>query len=55
MNIFEVMILELNSKQQRLTNDIMGYKELLHEGIIIEKEYSIKEKELLFFIRKRIK
>lgn len=44
MNIFEVMILELDSKQQRLTNDIMRYKELLHEGIITEEEFSIKKR-----------
>ena len=51
-NIIEVMLLELEWNQQRVTAEIMKYKELLDEGIITEEEFSIKEKELL---RKLIK
>ncbi len=34
-------------EQQSVTDEIMKYKELLDEGIITEKEFTIKEKELL--------
>ncbi|WP_298836375.1 SHOCT domain-containing protein [Clostridium sp.] len=51
-NITEVMLLDLEWNQQRVTAEIMKYKELLDEGIITEEEFSIKEKELL---RKLIK
>lgn len=47
MNIFEVMILELDDKQQSIKDEIMKYKDLLDEGIIIEKEFLIKQEELL--------
>jgi len=46
-NIIEVMLLELEWNQQRVTAEIMKYKELLDEGIITKEEFSIKEKELL--------
>jgi len=46
------MLLELEGKQQKVTDEIMKYKELLDEKIITEEEFSIKEKELL---RKTIK
>ena len=46
------MLMGLNGQQQKVTDDIMKYKELLDDGIITEKEFSIKKKELL---RKRIK
>ncbi|HEY8805336.1 MAG TPA: hypothetical protein VIM42_09590 [Clostridium sp.] len=39
--------MELEWNQQRVTAEIMKYKELLTEGIITEEEFSIKEKELL--------
>ena len=51
-NIIGVMLLELEGKQQKVTDEIMKYKELLDEKIITEEEFSIKEKELL---RKTIK
>lgn len=35
------------TEQQSVTDEIMKYKDLLDEGIITEKEFSIKEKELL--------
>ena len=41
------MLLKLESKHQSAIDEIMKYKELLDEGIITEKEFSIKEKELL--------
>ncbi|WP_443663231.1 SHOCT domain-containing protein [Clostridium sp.] len=44
--------MDLEWNQQRVTAEIMKYKELLDEGIITEEEFSIKEKELL---RKLIK
>ena len=50
-----VMLVELKGQQQKVTDDIMKYKELLDEGIITEKEFSIKEEELLFLLRKLIK
>jgi hypothetical protein len=43
----EVMLLELEWTQQRVTAEIMKYKDLLDEEIITEEEFSIKEKELL--------
>jgi len=46
------MLMELEGQQQNVTDEIMKYKELLDEGIITEKEFSIKKKELL---KKRIK
>jgi len=46
------MLMELKGQQQKVTDEIMKYKELLDDGIITEKEFSIKKKELL---RKRIK
>gem|GEM_PF-5505990 len=39
--------MKLEWNQQRVTADIMKYKELLDDGIITEEEFSIKEKELL--------
>ena len=51
-NITGVMLLGVEGKQQRLTDEIMKYKELLDDGIITEEEFSIKEGELL---RKLIK
>ena len=47
------MLLELEWNQQRVTAEIMKYKELLDEGIITEKEFSVKEKELLRKITKK--
>lgn len=44
--------MELEEQEQKVTDEIMKYKELLDDGIITEKEFSIKKKELL---RKRIK
>lgn len=38
-NIIEVMLLELEWNQQRVTAEIMKYKELLDEGIITEEKY----------------
>jgi len=46
------MLMDLEGQQQKVTDEIMKYKELLDDGIITEKEFSIKEKELL---RKKIK
>ena len=46
------MLLGVEGKQQRVTDEIMKYKELLDDGIITEEEFSIKEGELL---RKLIK
>lgn len=63
-NINEVILLQLECKyreefylhsliqQQSVTNEIMKYKELLDEGILTEKEFTIKEKELLRKLRK---
>lgn len=45
------MEMDLEGKLQKVTDEIMKYKELLDDGIITEKEFSIKKKELL---RKRI-
>jgi len=39
-----VRLLELEGNQQRVTDEIMKYKELLDEGIITDKEFSIKVK-----------
>ena len=47
-----MIVLELEGNKQRVTDEIMKYKELLDEGIITQEEFSIKEKELL---RKTIK
>ena len=49
-----MILLELEDKKQKITDEIMEYKELVDEKIITEEEFSIKEKELLFF-KKRIK
>lgn len=46
------MLLESEDKQQRITDEIRKYKELLDERIITEEEFPIKKKELL---RKAIK
>ena len=46
--------MELEWTEQKVTAEIMKYKELLDEGIITEEEFSIKEKELLFS-KERIK
>ena len=46
------MLLELEWNQQRVAAEIMKYKELLDEAIITEEEFSVKEEELLFFIKK---
>jgi len=45
-NLKEVKLRSL-MEQQSVTDEIMKYKELLDEGIITEKEFTIKEKELL--------
>ena len=45
------MSLELEWNQQRVTDEIMKYKELLDEGIITKKEFSVKEEELLFYLK----
>jgi len=47
------MLLELEWNQQKVTAEIMKYKELLDDGIITEEEFSIKEKELLFSVKKK--
>ena len=49
-----VMLLGVEEKKQKITDDIMEYKELVDEKIITEEEFSIKEKELLSS-KKRIK
>jgi len=49
----EVMLLELEWTQKRVTAEIMKYKELLDEGIITEEEFSIKKKELLSKLTKK--
>jgi len=41
------MLMELEWQQQKVTDEIMKYKELLDEGIITEREFSIKKKQLL--------
>ncbi|MCB2295781.1 SHOCT domain-containing protein [Clostridium algoriphilum] len=46
--------MQLEGNQQRVTDEIMKYKELLDEGIITKEEFSVKEEELLFSIRKRM-
>jgi hypothetical protein len=46
------MLLKLGGKQQSITDEIMKYKDLLDEGIITEKEFLIKEEELLWKIIK---
>ena len=43
--------IKISMEQQRVTDEIMKYKELLDEGIITKEEFSIKEKELLFPIK----
>ncbi|MCB2295666.1 SHOCT domain-containing protein [Clostridium algoriphilum] len=45
--------MELERKQQRVTDEIMQYKELLDDGIITEEEFSIKKKELLFSVKEK--
>ncbi|MCB2296078.1 SHOCT domain-containing protein [Clostridium algoriphilum] len=45
--------MELERKQQRVTDEIMKYKGLLDDGIITEEEFSIKEKELLFSAKEK--
>ena len=47
------MILELEWTQELVETEIMKYKELLDEKIITEKEFFIKEKELLRKITKK--
>jgi hypothetical protein len=47
-----VRVLELEGKQALLENEIMEYRDLVTEKIITEEEFSIKEKELLFVIKK---
>jgi len=42
------ILLELEGKQQKVTEEIMKYKDLLDEGIITEKEFLIKQEELLW-------
>ena len=44
--------LELEGKQQIVEDEIMKYRELVNEGIITEDEFSVKEEELLFLIKK---
>jgi len=41
------MLMDLEGQQVKVTDEIMKYKELLDDGIITEKEFSIKKKELL--------
>ena len=48
-----MILLKLGWNQQRVTAEIMKYKELLDEKIITEKEFSIKEHELLRKIAKK--
>ncbi|MCB2296045.1 hypothetical protein LGK95_21585 [Clostridium algoriphilum] len=45
--------MELEGNQQRVTDEIMKYKELLDDGIITKKEFSIKEKELLYSVKEK--
>ncbi|MBU3161571.1 hypothetical protein KPL37_17835 [Clostridium frigoris] len=45
--------MELEWNQQRVTAEIMKYKELLDDRIITEKEFAIKEKELLKILTKK--
>ncbi len=47
-------VIGIREDTTKSTNEIRGYKELLNERIITEEEFSIKEKELLFSIRKKI-
>ena len=44
------MLLGVEEKKQKLTKDIIKYKDLVDEKIITQEEFSIKEKELLFTI-----
>jgi hypothetical protein len=46
-NIIEVMLLKLEWNQQRVTAEIMNYRELVNKKIITEEEFSIKKKKLL--------
>jgi hypothetical protein len=46
------MLLELEIKQQSIKDEITKYKDLLDEGIITEKEFLIKQEELLWKIIK---
>ena len=48
------MLLGVKEKKQKITDDIIEYKELVDEKIITEEEFSIKEEELLSS-KKRIK
>ncbi|WP_281418695.1 SHOCT domain-containing protein [Clostridium frigoris] len=43
--------MEVEWTQQRVADEIMQYKDLLNEGIITQEEFSIKEKELLFYLK----
>ncbi|WP_291636851.1 hypothetical protein [Clostridium sp.] len=44
--------MELEIKQQSIKDEITKYKDLLDEGIITEKEFLIKQEELLWKIIK---
>lgn len=46
------LIQQQQQQQESITNEIMKYKELLDEGILTEKEFTIKEKELLRKLRR---
>ncbi len=47
------MILELEWTQELVETEIMKYKDLLDEEIITEKEFFIKEKELLSNLKRK--
>lgn len=46
-NIIEVMLLKLEWNQQRVTAEIMNYRELVNKKIITEEEFSTKKKKLI--------
>ena len=43
--------MELEWTQEIVENEVMKYKELLDDGIITEEEFSVKEEELLFYLK----
>ncbi|MBU3182187.1 hypothetical protein [Clostridium psychrophilum] len=47
--------MKLENKQELLEDEIMKYRVLANEEIITEEEFSVKEEELLFFLKEILK
>ena len=46
-------VLELGWNKERVEYEILQYRILANDGIITEEEFSVKEEELLFYLKQK--